>query len=78
MLEVNVCCHRLANMFCHLIQGLSSSQMVNLLSFPSSQQCSFLQILVAIQEAGDFNASAFITLWPHRVEKCWLEGKVLG
>lgn len=74
MLEVNVVTLEPTCSGRHLIPDLSSTQMVNPLSLASPQQCSFLQM----QGAGDLTAPAFITLWPQTVEKCWLEGKVLG
>lgn len=54
--------------------------MINLLSFPSSQRCSFLQILVATQGGGNLTVPAFITFMATQCweEISWLEGKVLG
>lgn len=75
-------CH-LCSLLCiprgHL-PSLSDNMMINLLSFSSSQQCYFLQILVAIQGAGDLTAPAFITFMAMQCwqEISWLEGKVLA
>lgn len=54
--------------------------MINLLSFPSSQQCYFLQILAATQGAGDLTAPAFITFMAMQCweEISWVEGEILG
>ena len=62
------------------LPSLRDDMMINLLSVPSSQQCSFLQVLVAIQGAGSLIASAFIIFMAMQCweEISWVEGKILG
>lgn len=62
MLEVNVCCHRGANMFWHLIPDLSSTQMINLLSLASPQQvhfCKFRELVTSLHQ--------HLSLYGHKV-----------